>query len=120
MMLMGLDAGALGGYSGTDPALDGAGLARLVASGEARYVLLGGEYSLRGGNRATQAVLRACRELAPSEWHSPSPTPSASCCSTAPDAKGARRRLMHASPARVRPPGDVREQRLLHCGSELG
>jgi len=71
MMLFGLDAGALGGYSGTDPALDGPGLARLVARREARYVLLGGEYSLRGGNRATAAVLRACTELAPSVWHSP-------------------------------------------------
>jgi 4-amino-4-deoxy-L-arabinose transferase-like glycosyltransferase len=71
LMLLGLNAGALGGYSGTDPALDGRGLARLVARGEARYVLLGGEYSLRGGNRATVAVLRACRELAPSEWRSP-------------------------------------------------
>jgi 4-amino-4-deoxy-L-arabinose transferase-like glycosyltransferase len=71
LMLLGLDAGAVGGYSGTDAALDGRGLARLVARGEARYVLLGGEYSLRGGNRATVAVLRACRELAPSEWRSP-------------------------------------------------
>jgi 4-amino-4-deoxy-L-arabinose transferase-like glycosyltransferase len=71
MILFGLDAGALGGYSGTDPALDGPGLARLVARGEARYVLLGGEYSLRGGNRATKAVLRACTELAPSAWNSP-------------------------------------------------
>jgi 4-amino-4-deoxy-L-arabinose transferase-like glycosyltransferase len=75
MMLFGLDAGALGGYSGTDPAVDGPGLARMVASGEARYVLLGGEYSLRGGNRATVAVLRACKELAPSVWHSPVPYP---------------------------------------------
>jgi 4-amino-4-deoxy-L-arabinose transferase-like glycosyltransferase len=71
MILMGLDAGALGGYSGTDPALDGPGLARLVAKRQARYVLLGGEYSLRGGNRATVAVLRACTELAPAEWNSP-------------------------------------------------
>jgi 4-amino-4-deoxy-L-arabinose transferase-like glycosyltransferase len=71
LMLMGLNAGAVGGYSGTDPALDGRGLARLIAAGEARYVLLGGEYSLRGGNRATVAVLRACRELAPSQWRSP-------------------------------------------------
>ena len=71
MMLFGLDAGALGGYSGTDPALDGPGLARLVASREARYVLLGGEYSLRGGNRATKAVLRACRVMVPAEWNSP-------------------------------------------------
>ncbi len=71
MILFGLQAGALGGYSGNDPALDGPSLARLVARGQARYVLLGGEYSLRGGNRATIAVLRACRELAPSQWNSP-------------------------------------------------
>jgi hypothetical protein len=42
-----------------------------VAARQARYVLLGGEYSLRGGNGATRAVLRACRQLAPSEWQSP-------------------------------------------------
>jgi 4-amino-4-deoxy-L-arabinose transferase-like glycosyltransferase len=71
LILMGLDAGALGGYSGTDPAVNGPRLARLVARKEARYVLLGGEYSLRGGNLATRAVLRACKELAPSEWESP-------------------------------------------------
>ena len=71
LMLMGLDVGALGGYSGVDPAVDGTQLARMVSSGQARYVLLGGEYSLRGGNRATQAVLRACRELPPWAWHSP-------------------------------------------------
>ncbi len=71
MMLFGLDAGAVGGYSGTDPAVDGPQLARLVAAGKARYILLGGEYSLRGGNRATRAVLKACTELAPSVWHSP-------------------------------------------------
>ncbi len=71
LMLLGLDVGALGGYSGTDPAVDGPQLARFVARGQARYVLLGGEYSLRGGNRATKAVLSACTELAPSEWNSP-------------------------------------------------
>ena len=71
MMLMGLDAGALGGYSGSDPALDGPQLARLIASHQARYVLLGGEYSERGGNLATKAVLRACKQLAPWEWKSP-------------------------------------------------
>jgi 4-amino-4-deoxy-L-arabinose transferase-like glycosyltransferase len=71
LILLGLDAGAVGGYSGTDPAVDGPQLARMVALGQARYVLLGGEYSLRGGNLATRAVLRACKELAPSEWKSP-------------------------------------------------
>jgi 4-amino-4-deoxy-L-arabinose transferase-like glycosyltransferase len=71
LILMGLDAGALGGYSGTDPAVDGPQLAHMVRSGQARYVLLGGEYSLRGGNLATKAVLRACRELPPSTWSSP-------------------------------------------------
>jgi 4-amino-4-deoxy-L-arabinose transferase-like glycosyltransferase len=71
MMLMGLPAGALGGYSGTDQALTGAGLARYVTRGEARYVLLGGGYSLRGGNQATKAVLRACKELPPWVWNSP-------------------------------------------------
>ncbi|HTU79538.1 MAG TPA: glycosyltransferase family 39 protein [Solirubrobacteraceae bacterium] len=71
MLLMGLKAASLGGYSGTDQAVDAKRLARLVARGEARYVLLGGGYSLRGGNGATKAVLRACRELPPWEWHSP-------------------------------------------------
>jgi 4-amino-4-deoxy-L-arabinose transferase-like glycosyltransferase len=71
LILLGLDVGALGGYSGVDPAVDGPQLAHMVATREARYVLLGGEYSLRGGNRATQAVLRACKELAPWAWHSP-------------------------------------------------
>jgi 4-amino-4-deoxy-L-arabinose transferase-like glycosyltransferase len=71
LMLLGLDVGALGGYSGTDPAVNGPQLAHMVATHEARYVLLGGEYSLRGGNRATQAVLRACREIPPSIWKSP-------------------------------------------------
>jgi 4-amino-4-deoxy-L-arabinose transferase-like glycosyltransferase len=71
LILMGLDAGALGGYSGTDPAVDGPRLASLVERKEARYVLLGGEYSLRGGNLATKAVLSACKELPPSDWNSP-------------------------------------------------
>jgi hypothetical protein len=74
LILMGLDAGALGGYGGIDPSLDGPGLARLVASGEARYVLLGGIYSTRGGNRATAAVLRACRELPNRTWLAPHST----------------------------------------------
>jgi hypothetical protein len=51
--------------------LDGAGLARSVSDGQARYVVLGGEYSTRGGNRATVAVKRACRELPLSAWGGP-------------------------------------------------
>ncbi len=73
--LNGLDAGALGGYGGTDPAVDGPRLAHMVARGEARYVLLGGEFSERGGNAATKAVLRACRQLPASTWKSPVPYP---------------------------------------------
>jgi 4-amino-4-deoxy-L-arabinose transferase-like glycosyltransferase len=71
IMLMGLSGGALGGYSGTDQAVSGPELARFVSKREARYVLIGGSYSLRGGNSATKAVLRACKELTPQEWHSP-------------------------------------------------
>jgi 4-amino-4-deoxy-L-arabinose transferase-like glycosyltransferase len=70
-ILLDLPAAALGGYGGTDPVLDGAGLARLVSSGQARYVVLGGEYSTRGGNHATVAVKRACRELPASAWGGP-------------------------------------------------
>ncbi|HEX9480518.1 MAG TPA: glycosyltransferase family 39 protein [Solirubrobacteraceae bacterium] len=72
-VLLGANVSGLAGYSGVDPVLDGPGLARLVQRREARYVLLGGEYSTRGGNRATQAVLHTCRELAPFEWPSPVP-----------------------------------------------
>jgi 4-amino-4-deoxy-L-arabinose transferase-like glycosyltransferase len=72
-ILLDLPAGALGGYGGTDPVLDGAGLARLVSSVQVRYVALGGEYSTRGGNRATVAVKRACRELPASAWGGPPP-----------------------------------------------
>jgi 4-amino-4-deoxy-L-arabinose transferase-like glycosyltransferase len=68
MILLGYRAGAVGGYSGTDPALDGPGLARLVARHEARYVVLGGAYSSRGGNLATQAVIRACRYIPSEIW----------------------------------------------------
>jgi 4-amino-4-deoxy-L-arabinose transferase-like glycosyltransferase len=68
IILLGWRAAALGGYSGTDPAVDGPGLARMVAHREARYVVLGGAYSSRGGNHATQAVIRACREIPNEVW----------------------------------------------------
>ena len=68
LILLGYNAGALAGYSGTDPALDGPGLARLVARGEVRYVVLGGVFSTRGGNAATAAVVRACKIVPPPRW----------------------------------------------------
>ena len=67
-ILLGYRAGALGGYSGTDPAVTGLRLARMVANREARYVVLGGAYSSRGGNRATLAVIHACREIPTESW----------------------------------------------------
>jgi 4-amino-4-deoxy-L-arabinose transferase-like glycosyltransferase len=75
LILMGLDAGALAGYSGTDPALDGPRLARLVARGEARYVVLGGAYATRGGNYATRAVLTSCALVPAPAWHGHRPSP---------------------------------------------
>ncbi len=74
MILMGSPAGALAGYSGTDPTLDGPGLAHLVANGEARYVVLGGAYASRGGNLATKAVLHVCRLVPYHAWHGPHPS----------------------------------------------
>ena len=68
LILMGYDATALAGYSGTDQALDGPGLARWVAAGQARYVLLGGAYSTRGGNGATRATRLACRLVPSTVW----------------------------------------------------
>jgi 4-amino-4-deoxy-L-arabinose transferase-like glycosyltransferase len=75
MILLGYDAGALAGYSGTDPALDGRGLARMISRGEARYVVMGGVFSSRGGNKATAAVLRACVQVPPPAWHDPAVSP---------------------------------------------
>jgi hypothetical protein len=68
MILLGHDAGAMGGYSGNDPALNGLGLARLVARQEARYVALGGAYSERGGNAASSAVIESCRVIPAVAW----------------------------------------------------
>lgn len=75
MILLGLPAGALAGYSGVDPALDGPSLARLVGARQARYVVLGGAYASRGGNLATKAVLRACPQVPAAAWHGPRPSP---------------------------------------------
>ncbi len=67
-ILLGLRAAALGGYGGTDPALDGPALGRLVASGQARYVLLGGGYAYRGGNAASQAAAAVCATVPLRIW----------------------------------------------------
>ncbi|HEY5192642.1 MAG TPA: glycosyltransferase family 39 protein [Solirubrobacteraceae bacterium] len=74
MILLGSPAGAIAGYSGIDPALDGPGLAHLVAKGQARYVVLGGAYASRGGNLATKAVLHVCRLVPYQAWHGPHPS----------------------------------------------
>jgi 4-amino-4-deoxy-L-arabinose transferase-like glycosyltransferase len=67
-ILLGLRASALGGYGGVDPALDGPGLGRLVASGQARYVLLGGGYAYLGGNAASRAAARVCPQVPLAAW----------------------------------------------------
>lgn len=70
LILWGSKAASLAGYSGTDPALSAGGLAHLVQRREARYVLLGGPYSSRGGNGATAATLKACRMVPARAWGS--------------------------------------------------
>ncbi len=68
MILLGSRAAALGGYSADDPTMSAAALARLVARREARYVVLGGAYSTRGGNAAINAVPLACVQVPGEEW----------------------------------------------------
>jgi hypothetical protein len=67
-ILLGLRAAALGGYGGVDPALDGPSLARLVASGQARYLLLGGSYAYLGGNAASRAAATVCPQVPLEAW----------------------------------------------------
>jgi 4-amino-4-deoxy-L-arabinose transferase-like glycosyltransferase len=76
MILLGSPAAALGGYGGSDPVLDGRGLAKLIARGQARYIVLGGEYADRGGNAATAAVLHDCPQVPHQAWHGPVPGPT--------------------------------------------
>jgi 4-amino-4-deoxy-L-arabinose transferase-like glycosyltransferase len=99
-ILLGLRAGAIAGYSGTDPVLTGPGLARLVARDEARYVALGGAYAARGGSLATRAVLRACRHVPARAWHGPAATSIYSLVLF--DCAGRERRL--SEPARAAAP----------------
>ena len=67
-ILLGLRASALGGYGGVDPTLDGPGLGRLVAAGQARYLLLGGSYAYLGGNAASRAAARVCPQVPLAAW----------------------------------------------------
>jgi 4-amino-4-deoxy-L-arabinose transferase-like glycosyltransferase len=67
-ILLGLRAAAIGGYGGVDPALDGPALARLVTSGQARYLLLGGSYAYLGGNAASTAAARVCPQVPLAAW----------------------------------------------------
>jgi 4-amino-4-deoxy-L-arabinose transferase-like glycosyltransferase len=75
LILLGLPAAALAGYSGTDPALSPRGLAGFLRRGEARYVMLGGAYSSRGGTDATHAVARDCRQVPQRAWRPPDSAP---------------------------------------------
>jgi 4-amino-4-deoxy-L-arabinose transferase-like glycosyltransferase len=68
LILLGLRASAIGGYGASDPSLSAAGLADLVASGQARYLLVGGPYASRGGNAATTAARLVCPEIPQVYW----------------------------------------------------
>ena len=68
LILLGLAASAEGGYGAGDPALSGPQLAALVASGRARYVLIGGPYASRGGNGAETAAKLVCPEIPQIIW----------------------------------------------------
>jgi 4-amino-4-deoxy-L-arabinose transferase-like glycosyltransferase len=68
LILLGLRATAVGGYNTTDPAMSGDQLADLVADHKARYMLIGGIYSNRGGNGASDAARLVCPEIPDSVW----------------------------------------------------
>jgi 4-amino-4-deoxy-L-arabinose transferase-like glycosyltransferase len=71
LTLLGGRVAALGGYGTIDPVLTPAQLAALVERGEVRFVALGGGYASNGGNAASTAVSRACREIPAPRWRSP-------------------------------------------------
>jgi 4-amino-4-deoxy-L-arabinose transferase-like glycosyltransferase len=73
LILLGVNAAAMGGYNTTDRALSGDGLARLVAGHEARYVLVGGPYYDRGGNAASNAARLVCPQIRQSSWYPTDP-----------------------------------------------
>jgi 4-amino-4-deoxy-L-arabinose transferase-like glycosyltransferase len=71
LTLLGGRAAAIGGYGTTDPVLEPRGLATLISRHEVRFVALGGGYATRGGNAASTAVARVCREIPPPLWRKP-------------------------------------------------
>jgi 4-amino-4-deoxy-L-arabinose transferase-like glycosyltransferase len=73
LILLGLNAAAMGGYNTTDAALSGDGLATLVARHEARYVLVGGPYYDRGGNAASNAARLVCPQIPQAVWYPTDP-----------------------------------------------
>jgi 4-amino-4-deoxy-L-arabinose transferase-like glycosyltransferase len=68
LILLGLRASPEGGYGASDPALDNAALATDVARGSARYFLISGPYSNRGGNSAETAARLVCPEVPQVLW----------------------------------------------------
>jgi 4-amino-4-deoxy-L-arabinose transferase-like glycosyltransferase len=68
LILLGVSASAEGGYNTTDPALSGDQLATLVSEHKARYLLVSGIYSTRGGNGASTAARLVCPEVPSSIW----------------------------------------------------
>lgn len=71
MILLGHRAAAMGGYGTQTPAVTPKQLAHFVATGKARFVMLGGAYAWRGGNPASQAVRQACVIVKPQLWRPP-------------------------------------------------
>jgi 4-amino-4-deoxy-L-arabinose transferase-like glycosyltransferase len=68
LILLGLRASAEGGYGAGDPALSNSQLAALVAGHEARYLLISGPYSDRGGNGGETAARLVCPEVPQELW----------------------------------------------------
>ena len=125
LILSGADAGALAGYSGTDPAVSPRELASLVASGPgalrgARRRVLDARRQRRDG-RGPSARARSSR-LPPGRGALPR-SPTASCCSTAP---GTNARSRAPEPARSEAArsragsGGNRELAIEGPGEELG
>jgi hypothetical protein len=71
LILLGLQASALGGYGASDPAMSNTQLASLVAGGRARYVMISGPYADRGGNSAETAARLVCLEIPEAIWAPP-------------------------------------------------